>query len=202
MGYNIFAGINIIHKKFMRVKTGKEFTENIIMGIFFAGVIPIAASYFAATAIPKIIKLIIKSRKKRQSFCNTFYKLKKRGLIKISNRNGQIYISLTTEGKKKAGKYQINDLRIKKPAKWDKKWRILIFDIENKQKIKREALRGKIKELGLFQLQKSVWIYPHDFSKEIKLLRDFFGLTKNEMQTIIAEKIEDDKRAKMFFKLN
>ena len=191
-----------INSKNMRVKTGREFTENIIMGIFFAGVITIAAPYFTAIAIPKIIRFAIKNKKEKQAFCNTFSRLKRRGLIKISNRNGQIYISLTTEGKKKAGKYQINDLRIKKPAKWDKKWRILIFDIENKQKIKREALRGKIKELGLFQLQKSVWIYPHDFSKEIKLLRDFFGLTKNEMQTIIAEKIEDDKRAKMFFKLN
>ena len=107
MGYNIFAGINIIHKKFMRVKTGKEFTENIIMGIFFAGVIPIAASYFAATAIPKIIKLIIKSRKKRQSFCNTFYKLKKQGYINIQSKNHQLYISLTPEGRKKAGRLKV-----------------------------------------------------------------------------------------------
>lgn len=171
------------------------------MGIFFAGVITIAAPYFIATSIPKIIKLLVRNKKEKQAFCNTFYKLKKRGLIKISNRNGQIYISLTKEGRKRAGKYQIDNLKIKKPKKWDKKWRILIFDIENKQKIKREALRGKIKELGLFQLQKSVWIYPHDFSNEIKLLRDFFGLTENEMQIIIADKIENDAQARMFFRL-
>lgn len=201
MGYNIFANKLITNLKNMRVKTGREFTENIVMGIFFAGVITFATPYFAVAAIPKIIKLILKNKKDRQAFCNTFYKLKKRGLIKISNRNGQIYISLTKEGKKKAGKYQINNLKIKKPKKWDKKWRILIFDIQEKHRIKRDALRGKIKELKLFKLQDSVWAHPFDFHAEIDLLRSFFGLTPDELQIITAEKIENDKKIKLFFGL-
>lgn len=186
----------------MRVKTGREFTENIIMGIFYAGAIPIVAPYFAATMVPEIIKLLIRNKREKKNFCNAFSRLKQQGLIKIKNRNGQIYISLTGEGKKKAGKYQINELQIKKPNKWDRKWRILIFDIKEKQRIKREALRGKLKELRLLKLQDSVWIYPYDFHKEIKLLRDFFGLTDDEMKIIIAEKIEGDRKAKTFFKLN
>ena len=148
----------------------------------------------------------LRNRKKKcqikSSYINSFYYLKEKGFIHIENRGGQIYISLTEEGKKKAGKYQIDDLEIERPKKWDKKWRIMIFDIQDKQKIKREALRGKIKELGLFQLQKSVWIYPYDFSKEIKILRDFFGLTKDEMKIIIASTVEDDGKLKEFFKLS
>lgn len=185
----------------MRVSTGKKFTENIVMGIFFAGAIPVILPYFAATEISKILKCILNNKEEKQAFSNAFYKLKKRGLIKISKRNGQLYIHLTEEGSKKAGKYQINDLKIKNPKKWDGKWRILIFDIREKHRIKRDALRGKLKELGLFKLQDSVWVYPHDFKKENELLRDFFGLNKKEMQTIIAEKIENDKEAKLFFKL-
>lgn len=185
----------------MRVKTGREFTKNIIMGIFFAGAITVAAPYFAVTAIPKIIKLAIKNKKRKHAFHNAFLKLKKRGLIKTINKNGQIYISLTKEGKKKAGKYQIDNLKIKKPAKWDGKWRILIFDIKEDQRVKREALRGKIKELRLFKLQDSVWAHPFEFQKEIDLLRSFFGLNKNEMQIITADKMEDDKKMKMFFGL-
>lgn len=186
----------------MRVQTGKEFTEKIIMGLFFLGAAPIIIPLFTATALPEILRMSILSKKEKRCFSSTFSRLKKQGLIKTKNINGQIYISLTKEGKRKAGKYQINDLEIRKPPRWDNKWRVLIFDITNEQKIKREALRGKIKELGMFQLQKSVWIYPYDFSKEIKMLRDFFGLTENEMQIIIADKIENDSKAKMFFKLN
>ncbi len=185
----------------MRIKTGKEITENIIMGIFFAGTLTIAAPFFVSILIPKIIRCVIRSRKEKQSFCNVFSKLKRKGLIKIAQQNGQIYISLTAEGKKKAGKYQIDNLEIKKPKKWDGKWRILIFDIKENQRIKREALRGKLKQLNLFKLQNSVWIHPYEFRKEAGLLRSFFGLTKDEMQTIIADKIENDKKAKLFFKL-
>lgn len=185
----------------MRISTGKKFTEHIIMGIFFAGAITLSAPYFTITAIPKIIKLIIKNKRENRTFCNTFYKLKKRGLIKIIGRNGQIYISLTKEGKEKAGKYQIDNLEIKKPKKWDKKWRILIFDIQEKHRIKRDALRGKIKELKLFKLQDSVWAHPFDFHAEIDLLRSFFGLTPDELQIITADKIENDKKIKLFFGL-
>lgn len=185
----------------MRVSTGKKFTENIIMGIFFAGVIAIASPYFVATKIPEIIKCMIRNRRERRSFSNTFSRLKKNGLINIDNRNGQIYISLTKEGKKRAGKYQIDNLEIKNPGKWDRKWRVLIFDVKEKQRIKRDALRGKIKELGLYKLQNSVWAYPYDFFKEAKLLRDFFGLTGDEMQIITNCKLEKDKELKKNFQL-
>jgi CRISPR-associated endonuclease Cas2 len=78
----------------------------------------------------------------------------------------------------------------------------LIFDIQDKHKIKREALRGKLKQLGLFQLQKSVWVCPYEFKDVVKILRDFFGLTNDEMKIITASEIEDDKRVFDYFELN
>ncbi|UMX47640.1 MAG: hypothetical protein L7H18_04315 [Candidatus Nealsonbacteria bacterium DGGOD1a] len=137
-----------------------------------------------------------------KKFYNAFYYLKKRGLVKVVYRGNQMYIYLTDEGKKKAGKYKINDLKIKTAKKWDRKWRILIFDIANKQGTKREALRGKIKELGLYQLQKSVWVCPYEFAKEMQLLRDFFGLESQEMKIITAIQIEDDAPLRRHFRIN
>jgi len=103
---------------------------------------------------------------------------------------------------KLAGEYRIVDkLKIKKQKKWDRKWRLLIFDIADKQKIKREALRGKLKELGFFQLQKSVWVCPYESKKQIILLRDFFDLASADMKIIIATEIENDGELKEFFGL-
>jgi hypothetical protein len=189
----------------MQNKTG-EISKTILKGILTAGVIVIASTspYFISRTLPKIIKYACyhwKNKRQKNKFAKRFSYLKNHGLINIENKRGQIYISLTEEGKKLAGKYQIDDLRIKKSGKWDKKWRILIFDIKNKQKIKREALRGKIKELKLYQLQKSVWIYPYDFRKEMSILRKFFQFTKDEMQIIIADEIENDQKARIFFGL-
>jgi hypothetical protein len=191
-----------------------EVSKMILKGLLLAGAIGVAATSprFSGKVLPLIFKYAKykyyqsqrkkkNARKRTKKYNDAFSHLIRKGYVQAANRNGQIYISLTKEGKKKAKKWQIDDLSIEKPDKWDGKWRILIFDIADDQRVKREALRGKIKQLGLFQLQKSVWIYPFEFSKEIALLRDFFGLTNKEMQIILATKVENDKEAKTHFGL-
>ncbi|MCX6763129.1 MAG: hypothetical protein NTZ97_00115 [Candidatus Moranbacteria bacterium] len=191
----------------MHIAKNKDLAKLILKGLLITGAVAVASTspMFVSLALPKVKKYLaykIKNRKKREKrFYNTFYYLKKNDLINFENHGGQIYISLTKEGKKRAGKYQIDDLEIKKPDKWDGYWRILIFDIKDKEKLKREALRGKIKELGLFQLQKSVWVYPYEFQKEVKLLRSFFGLNQEEMEIITANRIENDKKLRAHFHL-
>jgi len=138
----------------------------------------------------------------KEKIQSAFYYLKRSGMINIEYRGPQMYISLTEKGVKRAGKHQINDLKIIKSEKWDQKWRILIFDISDKHKSKREALRGKLKQLGLFQLQKSVWVCPYEFRDVVKILREFFGLTDDEMKVIAASEIENDRRIRNYFKLN
>ena len=190
------------------MKSKSDLAKSIFKGILLTGGIAVASTspFFVARVLPVIYKYVgrkfNKNKKNDKKFYDTFYRLKKEEMLFFENRNGQLYISLTPEGKKRAGKYQIDDMKIKKSKKWDEKWRILIFDVKDKQKIKREALRGKIKELGLYQIQKSVWVYPFDFQKEIELLREFFNLTKDEMKIITASEIEDDKKVRSYFKLN
>jgi CRISPR-associated endonuclease Cas2 len=138
----------------------------------------------------------------KEKIQSAFYYLRSKGLINIEYKGQQMYIALTDNGVKKAGKYRINDLEISKPKIWDKKWRILIFDISDKHRNKREALRGKLKQLKLFQLQKSVWVCPYEFQDVVNVLREFFGLTADEMKIIIGFEIENDTRARDYFKLN
>jgi DNA-binding transcriptional regulator PaaX len=47
---------------------------------------------------------------------------------------------------------------IKKP--WDGKWRLVIFDIPEKERRIRSLIRSKLRELGLAPIQRSVWISP------------------------------------------
>ena len=109
---------------------------------------------------------------------------------------------MSKKGTQKAGWLQIDKLKIKRPQRWDRKWRIVIFDIAELKKLYREAFRGKLKELGFRPLQKSVWIHPFNCRDEIELLRDFFGLTEKEMRLILAEDIGKTDELKKIFKLN
>lgn len=191
-------------------KAKKDIAKIIVKSILIGGAIAVASTSpnFARTLVPSLIKTIKYKRKIKKKedeldrIYNSFYYLKRKGLLKMEYRRKQLYISLSEEGRKYARKYSIDELKIEKPKKWDKKWRILIFDIAEKKRIRRDALRGKLKELGLYQLQKSVWVCPYNFKKEVELLKRFFGLTKEEMTTFIATEIENEKDLITFFNLN
>lgn len=186
--------------KYYFKKPKSEIVKDVLYWLFITGAILIAATspYFIRNLLRNYKKL---KRYSKRKIHDTFYDLRKRGLINIEKRNHQIYISLTEKGRKKAGWFQIDSLRIKKPKKWDKKWRLVIFDIAQFKKIYRESFRGKLKELKFFPLQKSVWIHPYDCQAEIELLKDFFGLSEKEVRLIVAEDIGRGDELRKIFKL-
>jgi len=188
----------------------KEISKAILKGVLMTGAFAIASTshVFAAKLIPTILDEIKYGKFRRQKeeqkrkFYNSFYYLRRKGLLKMEYRGKQLHISLTEEGKLIAKKYSIDDLQISKSKKWDRKWRILIFDIEEKYRMRREGLRGKLKEMGLYQLQKSVWVCPYHFEREMDILKNYFGFTKGEMTTIIASEIDGEEKLLTFFNLN
>ncbi|MEA3485079.1 MAG: CRISPR-associated endonuclease Cas2 [Candidatus Aerophobetes bacterium] len=51
--------------------------------------------------------------------------------------------------------------------KWDGVWRMVIFDIKEEKRYRRDRLRKKLLELGLGKWQRSVYITPHDVLQEM-----------------------------------
>ncbi|MFH1093900.1 MAG: hypothetical protein V1739_07085 [Candidatus Omnitrophota bacterium] len=181
-------------------KPKSEIVKDVLNWLAISGAVCIAAGS------PYFVQNFLKNFKNKNKYQNkkihdTFYQLRKNGCIQIDRKNHQISISLTEKGKKKAGRFQIDSLKIKKPQKWDGKWRIVIFDIAQIENLKRNAFRGKLEELGFKCVQKSVWVYPYQCEDEIKLLRDFFGLNKKDIRLITAESIEDDISLRKIFNL-
>jgi DNA-binding transcriptional regulator PaaX len=186
--------------KYYFKKPRSEIVKDILRWLALSGAIIIAAQ--SPFFVRNLVKNFLKFRKyPRGKLSSTFYKLKRKGLIRIRKVNHQIYISLTEEGKKMVGWMQIDSLIIKRPKKWDGFWRIVIFDISELKKVHREAFRGKLKELGFYPIQKSVWVHPFDCQAEIELLREFFGLNEEELRLIVSNNIGNDKELKKIFKL-
>jgi DNA-binding transcriptional regulator PaaX len=136
----------------------------------------------------------------RHKFYATYHRLKRQGLIGISEKNGVTTIHLTEAGKEKLIKYKLDELKIKKPEKWDGKWRIIVFDIPEKRKLARDVLRQKFRELGLFRIQDSVWIHPYDISDLIEFLSRIYEI-KPFVKLIIAESINEDWKIRQKFNL-
>lgn len=174
----------------------KEITKKIIKGVAISGVICIASTspYFVMDVLKNIRKFGFQKmpKKDRMTASSIFSYLKRNGYIKIEERNKQLFVSLTEEGKKRAKQYQVDDLEIAMPKKWDKKWRIILFDIPEKSRVKREVLRGKLIELGFSKLQKSAWVHPYPCHEELKLLQSFFGLSSDDYIYFETEKLNKD----------
>ena len=102
------------------------------------------------------------------------------GLVEtIKKTNKAERLSLSKKGEIRWLKYQFHNLRLKKPKRWDKKWRMVLFDIPETQKKIRDALRRKLKNLGFLEFQKSVFIYPFPCRNEINFIVNFHNIEEN-----------------------
>ncbi len=117
-------------------------------------------------------------RQGRYRIRKTFERLRQERLIEMNETSdGKTKIILTEEGKKKVLEYRFEDIKIEPMKKWDKKWRMVIFDIPEHHKKARNALRDKLRELEFYQLQKSVWIHPYECRDEINFIIEFFNIS-------------------------
>ena len=63
------------------------------------------------------------------------------------------------------------------PKRWDGNWHVILFDIPiGKRKSIRNSFRHKLRELGCYQFQRSVWVHPFPCEAEIAFLKDFYRL--------------------------
>lgn len=109
---------------------------------------------------------------------HNFYQLISRSLktrfIEKIEKDGEIYIRITTEGKKTI--QRDFPMLLLQNRKWDGRWRIVMFDVEEINKKVRDRLRTKLKELGFGMLQKSVFISPHDIVKDFSEFAESSGI--------------------------
>ncbi|MFH1193644.1 MAG: hypothetical protein V1661_01470 [bacterium] len=122
--------------------------------------------------------------------------LTRKGYFDISEENNKTFFSLTPKGQNLLGLLKFAAGKLK----WDKRWRVLIFDIPEKQRHKRDALRKRLLELNFKQLQMSVWVTPYplpenfsDFLADLRVRPYLFSLT--------VEHMNREKELKDFFNL-
>ncbi len=137
-------------------------------------------------------------KKKLQKEIRMLYQNK--WIEKKENPDGSYTIFLTDKGKLKALTYHFLEMKIER-KNWDRKWRIVVFDIPEKIKKGRNALRDKLKNLGFYELQKSVFIFPYECQNEIEFVIELFNLRKY-VRFGILDSIDNEIHLKKIFRLN
>ena len=116
------------------------------------------------------------------------------------NPYGFVEITLTENGKRAMQSAAIRVLRPLKQPNWDRKWRIVIFDIPNYAKRSRDAFAATLKRLGFLPIQNSVFVCPYPCEEELEVVADFYGVSEN-IDIIVAEHITKEKEWKRVFGL-
>ncbi len=178
-------------------------TKEIILTIAQVGCFLIAATspYFLHNIVKRYFKTT--NQKGLREKARRLYDLKRKRIVNFEKLpDGSIKITLSQNGQKLLRQYKLDEMKLQRPRNWDGYWRVIIYDIPTRQRRASNAFRLKLRQLGLYQLQKSVWVSPFECSAELDFLCAIFGLN---MESVIyyfkTKEIPKTKELKSFFKL-
>jgi len=168
---------------------------------FVLSTVKIAGLLSVGLLAPNVIKALDKvgllpKPREKEYIASSASKLAKRGLIKFEKG----YYELTPAGEKLLSLWELADYKINKPKKWDKKWRVIIFDIPQKKAAIRDQITSMFRRVGLLRLQDSVWVYPYDCEDLVTLLKTDLGVGKYILYMIVEE-LEGDRHLREDFDL-
>ncbi len=98
------------------------------------------------------------------------------------------------------GKLHYESLKQKKTRRWDGKWRIVSFDVYEKNRGKRGLLRKELQEYGFKMIHQSMWVYPYPCDEYITLLKSDLSFGKN-VQYMLVDYIDMHIELKRTFDL-
>jgi len=136
-----------------------------------------------------------KWRQKNNIKSKDLYYLKKKGYLDVQSDT----FSLTNMGVERIMSFQAKYITLPKRLKWDKIWRIVIFDIPKPLNKKRDKFRLQLRKLGLKMVQQSIFCYPYDCYDEINQLVSYMEL-KPYVTFIEAKVISTNDNLVRYFK--
>lgn len=169
------------------------------------GVVGVAGILAVTLIAPNVFQAIPKLTGNKYKFAyrakTVAGRLAQKGLVRFVERNGRKFVEITEKGRRQLMLEEGRTLLdARRPLRWDKRWRLVMFDIPEKRRKVRDTLRGYMRQFGFLRLQDSAWVFPYD-------CEDVVALVKAELSTgsavvyAVVESIENDAWMKRHFHL-
>ena len=174
----------------------------LLRSLAVAGVISIA---LIAPKMTRLLKELDRPAKNRaqlyRRISQGLHRLEAAGLVTISGAYAERRVELTDKGRELVEEIEFGEYEIPEPAFWDGKWRVLVFDINERRRRVRDQLRRLLQGAGFVRMQDSVWVYPYPCDEFISLVRAHLKSGVGEMRFFVAEALESDKALREHFRL-
>jgi hypothetical protein len=130
----------------------------------------------------------------------TIQRLEREKIIEIEDQGEYGVVKITDKGKQKILQFGTESLTIKKPARWDGKWRLVVYDIFSARKSLRDRFQKILKGAGFYPFQESVYLHAYPCEQQVEFLRAFLGI-EGEVRLITATGLENDQAFRQYYGL-
>jgi hypothetical protein len=130
-------------------------------------------------------------------------RLWRRGMVEVTETEIGLVVRLTEKGRTEIISFDVKDVSMPTDRTWDGRWRMVLFDIagdtKRYEKV-RKIFRTRLKAMGFYQMQKSVYVIPYPCERQVTYLRDVLNIPKS-VKLAIVEHLEDDRELRKHFGL-
>lgn len=175
------------------------FQQAMLTAVVLGSVVLVAATIPNAARLLKFFPGFKKGARFNYKAKSVLGRLADKGCIQFIEKNGKRYARITEKGEQML-RFETEKTAMAKKRRWDRRWRIVIFDIPERRKSVRSKLRRYMQEYGFVRLQDSVWVYPHDCEDLIALVKANFRIGADVLY-LIVEQLEHDKHLREHFVL-
>ncbi|MBI4050781.1 MAG: hypothetical protein HY396_02280 [Candidatus Doudnabacteria bacterium] len=180
---------------------GVKIAEKILKILLFGLAVP--AFFLSPFGLYNLVRGSLAYYFHKSDFHREIKRLEKKKYIALTKTPDGWMIRLLKKGerykKQIEAKDKIENIRLPTNQAWDGKWRLFVFDIPEEKRYVRDLLRDKLKELGLYNAQRSVFVYPYDCRNELAFISNYFNLYKYTTYAQ-ADYIDIDRELRHHFK--
>lgn len=128
--------------------------------------------------------------------------LAEKEILQLEEKEDEVYVYLKGKWRPLILRYSLKPLLElkKRKKKWTGKWFLVVFDVPEQQRNKRNYLRKFLRDIGFYPYQQSVYIFPFECKKEVELIKKIVEGGRY-ISYIIADEIENEEKVKRFFGL-
>ncbi len=182
--------------------TTSALTKDLLTTIATAGCLIVVAT-ISPHFFAKFLYVYFKEKNREMAWKRAarLRELEKKKVVSFTEMpDGAIKIELTHRGKKLLRQYKLEELKIDTSKPWDKKWRLISYDIPEYKKNARRALSTKFRKLKLFQLQKSLWVSAYPCLEEMEFICAVFDINLNHhIFYLEVPKVPKEEKIKRWF---
>jgi DNA-binding transcriptional regulator PaaX len=124
------------------------------------------------------LQTLLRKSRKTVNYQRILAELKRQGLVHITQEQDRLHYTITPAGVHRLQQIILDEIKIEVPKKWDKKWRVVSFDVPINQSRQRAIFTQRLQSYNFVMLKKSMWVHPAPCFEQIEQIAQHYNIMR------------------------